>query len=182
MIWYVPLVGGDGVITIREQLEPDDEPAVLELFTACSDWFEAATGLPSGPGDVQGLFYALPDGATWDDKRLFVILAEDRLIGLVDVVLRYPDVRSCALGLFLVHPDDRRRGVGTAVARELLGQARTLGFDRVTEPVAAGLEPGDAFARSLGFTISTEAITPAANRIVHRDERPIQRATLQLHQ
>lgn len=61
VIWAVPT--GDGSVTVREQLEPDGEPAVLELFADCSDWFEATTGPPPGPSDVQSLFYALPEGA-----------------------------------------------------------------------------------------------------------------------
>lgn len=178
VIWTVQT--GDGSVTVREQLEPDDEPAVLELFADCSDWFEATTGLPSGPGDVQSLFYALPEGADIDDKRLFLVLSEDRVIGLVDAVLRYPDVRSVALGLFLVAPSHRRRGVGTAVAGELLSQARTLGFERVVAPVPAGLETGAAFTRSLGFEISADPVTPGGNRTVHPGERPIHRATLDL--
>lgn len=164
MIWSVPTRSGR--ITVREQLEPDDEPAVLALFAECADWFEAVTRLPSGPGDVQSLFYALPDGATFDDKRLLLLLDGDRVIGLVDAVLRYPDVRSVALGLFLVAPSHRRRGVGTAVARELLDQAKALGFERVTAPAAAALEPGAAFARSLGFEVSTEPVRPRIHRAV----------------
>ena len=35
---------------------------MLRLFADCDDWFQAATGHPSGPGDVQSLFYALPEG------------------------------------------------------------------------------------------------------------------------
>lgn len=178
MIWTVPT--RTGPVTVREQLEPSDEPAVIELFAASADWFEATTGLPSAPGDVQSLFYALPEGSSFDDKRLFVLLAEDRVIGLVDAVLRHPDVRSVALGSFLVAPTHRRHGVGTAVAGLLLDQARTLGFERVTAPVAAGLEPGMAFVRSLGFEISSEPVPPGGNRTVHPRESPIHRATLHL--
>jgi GNAT superfamily N-acetyltransferase len=178
MIWTVPTTAGP--VTVREQLEPQDEPGVLELFGECQDWFVAITGLPSGPGDVQSLFYALPEGKDFADKRLFLMLAVDRVIGLVDAVLRYPDVHSVGVGVFLVAPSHRRRGVGSAVAGLLLDQARTLGFERVTAPVAAGLEPGMAFARSLGFEIAAERVQPSGNRSAHPGERAVHRATLDL--
>jgi GNAT superfamily N-acetyltransferase len=141
---------------------------VLALFDECADWFEAMTGLPSGPGDVQSLFYALPDRAGFDDKRLYVVLARDRVIGLVDVVLRHPDVRSAAVGLFLVAPSHRRYGIGTAVAAELAEHARLLGFDRVSATIAADLEEGRAFTRSLGAEVSAEPIRPGVHRAVLR--------------
>lgn len=162
MIWTVHTSAGP--VTVREQLEPDDEPGVLALFAECADWFEATTGLPSGPSDVQSLFYALPDGASLDDKRLYLVLAADRVIGLVDVVLRYPDVRSAAIGAFLIAPSFRRQGVASAVAVELGDQAWSLGFERVTATVAADVEAGRAFAGALGAVVSPEPIRPGIHR------------------
>jgi GNAT superfamily N-acetyltransferase len=122
VIWTVR--GRDGVpVTVREQVEPDDQAGLLELFDACAEWFIDAFGHPSGPGDVQSLFYALPEGSTFEDKRLFVVHDAARVIGLVDAVLRHPDSRSCSVGVFLVHPEYRRRGLGTAIARVLAREA-----------------------------------------------------------
>lgn len=178
MIWSVPT--RDGTVTVREQIEPEDERAVLDLFASCADYFEAATGGPSAPGDVQSLFYALPEGASPDDKRLFLVLDGEHVIGLVDAVVGYPDARSVAVGLFLVHPGHRRRGVGAAVARHLMAHAADGGVDRVTATVAEELEPGESFLRSLDFEIAPRPAPPTGNRVVHRAERPVLRASRSL--
>ena len=100
----------DGV-TVREML-PEDEPGVAALFAACEDYFVAATGGPALPGDVQSLFYALPEGADFDQKRLSVMCRGADVVGLVDAVDRHPEVESCSVGVFLVAPGRGARGSG----------------------------------------------------------------------
>ena len=60
-------------LEVREFV-PEDEPGVRALFAAGEDYFVAATGSPSAPGDVQSLSYALPEGAEPDAKRLLVVI------------------------------------------------------------------------------------------------------------
>lgn len=151
MIWTVAT--DLGPVVVREQIEPDDEPGILELFASCDDWFEAVTGVPSGPGDVQSLFYALPEGASFEDKRLFTVRDGEKIIGLIDAVLGHPGRRDCAVGMFLVAPSHRRRGVGTAIARTMLTEARDLGVEQVTATDDEQWAPGNAFLRSLGFVV-----------------------------
>lgn len=71
------------------------------LFAAGEDYFVAATGGTSTPGDLQSLFYALPNGAEPDAKRLLVVVCDEVVIGLVDVVLDHPEPAAAAVGMFL---------------------------------------------------------------------------------
>ncbi|TDE10922.1 GNAT family N-acetyltransferase [Jiangella asiatica] len=177
MIWTVAT--DFGPVVVREQIEPDDEPGLLELFTACDDWFEAVTGGPSGPGDVQGLFYSLPEGASFEDKRLFTIRDGEKIVGLVDAVLGHPHRRAAAVGLFLVAPTHRGRGLARAVAKVLLDEAREAGLDEVTATSSTAWPAGDRFLAALGFDIGPET-TGAGNRTTWAGEPPVRRATLTL--
>lgn len=151
MIWTVRTTRGP--IVVREQIEPEDEAGLLELFDQCNDYFEVATGGPSAPGDVQSLFYALPDGASYDDKRLFTVRDGERIIGLVDAVMRYPTVTSCAIGMFLIAPSHRHQGIGTAVADVLIDELRQIAIDNVTASADDRLPESVEFLTSLGFTL-----------------------------
>ncbi|HZF90576.1 GNAT family N-acetyltransferase [Streptomyces sp.] len=151
---------------------PEDEPGVLELFAACEDWFVAATGQPSGPGDVQSMYYALPPGCAPERKRLLVLEAEGRVTGLVDAVLGHPDPQSCAVGCWLLAPHWRRRGIGGAVARALLSAAPAV--RRVTAVLPPGWAPGTAFARATGFRV---AGAPGVS-VGDRNAGPVERAAL----
>lgn len=159
MIWTVAT--DYGPIVVREQIEPDDEPGILELFAACDDWFEAVTGGPSGHGDVQSLFYSLPEGRSFEDKRLFTVRDGDKIVGLVDAVLGYPHRNAVAVGQFLVAPSHRGRGLGTAVASVLIAEARAAGLEEVTATAHDAWPAGRAFLRTLGFVIGPEGEPPA---------------------
>lgn len=177
VIWTVETTRGP--IVVREQIEPEDEAAILDLFDQCDDYFEAATGGPSAPGDVQSLFYALPDGASFDDKRLFTVRDGDRIIGLIDAVMRHPTVTSCAIGLFLVAPSHRRQGIGTAVAGVLIDELRELGVRQVTASAMDQVPSGPSFLTSLGFSIGDQSAS-TSNRRMWAGEATARRATLTL--
>lgn len=178
MIWTVHTKRGP--IVVREQIEPDDEPGILRVFEESNDYFEAVTGGPSGPGDVQSLFYSLPEGADLDDKRLLTMRADDQIIGVVDATLRYPTSRACTVGLFLITPAYRRRGVGAAVSGILLDLLRELQFDEVTASATEGWAPSSGFLQHLGFQIGDVQLASSGNRRTARNAAPVRRATLTL--
>lgn len=135
---------------ILRDFTPADEPEVLRLFADCDDWFQVATGHPSGPGDVQSLYYALPEGAAFEQKRLLVAQAEG-LIGFVDLVLDHPAPGEASIGFFLVPKDLRRWGIGTGMARALAER-----FPGVTRAHVRlhDFRPGTEFLRATGFVLN----------------------------
>ena len=172
---------GGGPVTVRE-MTPEDEPGVAALFAACEDYFAAATGNPALPADVQSLYYALPEGADPDQKRLLVMCRGESVVGLVDVVDRHPDVAGCSVGLFLVAPEARREGIGTHVARRLLEEAAGRGMRNVTATCPSEWEPGLGFLRSLGFEIGPPRDAPGGtvgNRLRRPEETGLCTALLQ---
>jgi GNAT superfamily N-acetyltransferase len=142
---------------LLRDLEPTDEAGVLALLDSCTDWYERQVGTLPSPGDVQSLYYVLPDGAAWEDKRLLVLTYQDTVIALVDLVRGWPEATDCTIGAFLVHADYQRLGVGGALARDLLRLAALDGVRRVRTQVPTDWRPGAGFLRALGFTIDTDA-------------------------
>ncbi|WP_130334502.1 GNAT family N-acetyltransferase [Streptomyces sp. BK022] len=142
-------VGLPGERVLLREPGPADEAALLRLFEECEDWFTAATGLPSAPGDVQSLYYALPEGADPGDKVLLLVERGGEVAGLVDAVRDWPGPGAVAVGLFLLAPWARGRGLGRAVAETLLGR----GASRVTATVPAGWKAGERFLERLGFAL-----------------------------
>ncbi|SDH37066.1 Acetyltransferase (GNAT) domain-containing protein [Lentzea fradiae] len=135
---------------ILRDFTPADEPEVLRLFADCDDWFQAATGHPSGPGDVQSLYYALPEGAAFEQKRLLVAQAEG-MIGFVDLVLDHPVPGEASVGFFLVPKDLRRWGIGTEMVKALAER-----FPAVTRVHVRlhDFRPGTEFLKATGFVLN----------------------------
>lgn len=163
---------------------PDDEPGVLALLQAATTYFEAATGLPSGPADLQSLYYSLPPGADWQDKRILVVTEDTGgpVVGVIDAILRFPAPDACAVGLFLLHPSLWGTRTGPAVAGALLERAAASGTARVTATVPVGWDRGRRFLTSLSFRFGDPAPhgPTTANRSTGPRERAVERAELVL--
>jgi GNAT superfamily N-acetyltransferase len=171
----------DGRRYAVREAEPDDEPGVLALFEAGAEYFEAATGLPSGPADLQSLYYGLPPGADWQDKRILVVTGEDGgVVGIVDAVLRFPAPDACAVGLFLLHPSLWGTRTGRAVAGALLEHVEASGLTRVTATVPADWDRGRRFLTALSFRFTGPAPhgPTTANRSTGPREPVVERAEL----
>ncbi|WUH92498.1 GNAT family N-acetyltransferase [Streptomyces sp. NBC_00433] len=170
---------GDRKVQIRD-LEPADEQDVLALFDGAEDWFTATTGQPAAPGDVQSLYYALPEGAAFQDKALIVITVDGRIVGVIDSVLRYPTPDGCSLGLFLIHPAYRRQGLGRLVASALLRELAAQDYTQVVASAVEGWQPGTGFLAELGFSFEAPRTPGNANRNLGPGERPVIPARLRL--
>ncbi|MFF7749980.1 GNAT family N-acetyltransferase [Streptomyces sp. NPDC007971] len=163
--WMIDVPGER--VMVREP-SPADEAPLLALFEECEDWFVAATGLPSGPGDVQSLFYSLPRGASPEDKVLLVLERDGVVAGLVDAVRDHPEPGAVAVGLFLLAPWARGRGLGRALAEGLLARAGEVSL--VTATVPAGWHSGARFLERLGFAL--DAAAPASTEVANRRAAP----------
>ncbi|HEX8864875.1 MAG TPA: GNAT family N-acetyltransferase [Lentzea sp.] len=136
-------------LTLRD-FTPADEPEVLRLFADCDDWFQAATGHPSGPGDVQSLFYALPEGAADEQKHLLVAEAQG-MIGFVDLVVDHPAPNHASIGFFLVPKDLRRWGIGREMARSITERYAHITHFHVR---LDDFQPGKEFLKAMGFALN----------------------------
>lgn len=136
-------------LTLRD-FTPANEPEVLRLFAGCDDWFQAATGHPSGPGHVQSLFYALPEGTRFEQKRLLVAEAQG-MIGFVDLVLDHPAQHEASIGFFLVPKDLRRWGIGREMVRALTQRYQSITKVHVD---LTDFQPGQEFLRAMGFALN----------------------------
>ncbi|MFJ8539428.1 GNAT family N-acetyltransferase [Streptomyces sp. NPDC093591] len=171
-----------GPLEVRP-LRPEDEPGVIRVMEACDDYLVTATGSPALPADVQSLYYALPDGADFEQKQLLVVCEGATVVGVVDAVEAHPDAATCSVGLFLLVPEVRREGLGTRVARHLLREAAARGLRRVTATCPESWTPGLAFLKSLGFDIQAgeeETAPTVGNRLRMSAERCLHTAVLDL--
>ncbi|MCL2317126.1 MAG: GNAT family N-acetyltransferase [Actinomycetia bacterium] len=143
-----------GEVGLRE-FALEDADAVLAILLAAEDYMLAATGYFPEGGDLQSLFYALPDGASLDAKRLLVITSGEAVVGVCDALVGWPAPDVLTTGLFMVGPGQARRGIATRAAAIGLGLARDGGFRSVRASCPRDWEPGQAFLARLGFTRAT---------------------------
>jgi GNAT superfamily N-acetyltransferase len=111
------------VVTLREVTgDPEEVAALQRIFESNEDFALRVTGHPPGPADAQSTLMFVPEGRSPDDKAVFGVWAGDELVGVLDLLLRYPDDETVYLGLLLIDRDRQGQGVGAAACRALEGE------------------------------------------------------------
>lgn len=143
---------GAGLLWRLRDLSPADVPEVQALMDASEDYFLTCFGLPPGPHEAEQEFEALPPGATRRKKRVVGVEGVDgRLLGVIDEVADWPRVGTLMLGLVLLRPEARGRGIGRAVLEARRVEWRQLGLTRVRVGVVAANVASLRFFERYGF-------------------------------
>jgi GNAT superfamily N-acetyltransferase len=107
-------------VTLRALAGEAREMADLQrVMEAAPGYAALVTGGPPGRADAQSTFTYLPDGKTYDDKFVYGIYLDDRMVGCVDLIRGYPDEATAFLGLVLISEPFQRRGLGSAAIRAI---------------------------------------------------------------
>ncbi|MCL2782316.1 MAG: GNAT family N-acetyltransferase [Actinomycetia bacterium] len=130
----------------------------------------AATGYFPEPGDLQSLFYVLPEGAAPDQKRILVITVDGVVVGLVDALIGWPTPGTGTSGLFLIHPSRQRRGIGAEALDAVQTRAREAGMRVLRATCPRGWSPGERFLAGHGFTRQPASRPVSMNRVTHANE------------
>ena len=148
----------DSPLTLRLLTGAPDEMAALQrVLAAAPAYFETITGLPPGNAEAQSTFTALPPGKSYDDKFLWGLYADERMIGCADVIRGYPVREKAIIGLLLLAEPWQRRGLGRAFA---LLVEQVIGGWREIETLRLGVVERNAgalsFWRKLGYVETGE--------------------------
>jgi ribosomal protein S18 acetylase RimI-like enzyme len=135
-------------------LEPSDRAGVAALFTRLSPESRRRRFLGPKPElSARELTYLTAVDHRWHEA----LAAIDRRDGSIVGVARYVGLgeRPAAADVAVAVADDlQRQGIGTALARCLVGRARVNGFDALTASTLWENRPARKMLRRLGFHAS----------------------------
>ena len=134
-----------------EAIDRAFEAEVLSLFRSCSGYFHMTEGQEAGPASVMEFFEERPPGSLPGEKHVFGVFVGNILAGVVDLVENYPQPGEWIIGLLLLHPDFRGRGLGKGVHEELVLLARAGGAGKMRIGVVEQNHEGLAFWSRLGY-------------------------------
>jgi ribosomal protein S18 acetylase RimI-like enzyme len=136
------------------RLRPDaDSAAVDALAQRCADYTLMLTGEPPSHDSSVDFFAAI---ASEDMLKLGVVDPAGTLAGLVDIARDHPAPGSWYIGLLLLDPAARGRGVGAAVMHGVREEAARAGATRLMLSVVAENERALKFWASRGFIVTRE--------------------------
>lgn len=139
-------------ITLRE-LDPDkDVEAVASLYNEIEEYVVFETGGPPTEATITEFFEGRPSSVPISQKLLLAIqTAENRDIGLVEIIRGYPESSDWYIGFFVLAPQYRTAGMGKTALDLVIASAAAEGAKRILLCVLEGNPRGRSFWEREGF-------------------------------
>jgi RimJ/RimL family protein N-acetyltransferase len=127
------------------------------------------TGAPAHPQDAHRAFSALPPNKTYEDKFLYGIYLEQRMIGCIDVIREFPSESTTHIGLLLIEESLHRRGYGQAAHALLEAVVKSwIQFRMLRIGVVRTNEIALEFWHQLGY-VETGEVRPYNHAPIHSE-------------
>jgi GNAT superfamily N-acetyltransferase len=150
------------------QVTAAEIPQVQAVFAASEDFAMLVDGFPAPPDEAEQLLAKIPPGSHPEDKAVMLVRLGTANIGVLDVVRDWPQRRVWMIGLLVLVPAARGRGVGARVLATVDRWAIESGAEKLRIAVAPANIRGLRFWRRHGFSpVEVSRSGP------HRLERPV---------
>lgn len=133
------------------ELTPSDLDALQSLLERGSDYFLLHEDRPPTATEARDDWDAVPSGTPRNHKHVIGLFGPE-LVGVVDVVRDWPRAGTWIIGLLLLDPAARRRGLGARTVSAIDAWAARSGADRLRIAVVLANAGGLKFWQALGFT------------------------------
>lgn len=133
-------------------LDEEHADPLGQLYERCADYFKLVIGAPPGPAEVQSAFTSLPEGKAYEDKHALALLDDGgTLFGHLELIRDYPVAEEWWIGLLLLAPSGRSRGLGSEIERACVEWLRRRDGRAVQLAVVEENKPALRFWRRLGY-------------------------------
>jgi ribosomal protein S18 acetylase RimI-like enzyme len=170
-----PFPGLPSLGLAAKRLDTCHEATVEQFCRRCNAFFTLITGESAGTDTARDLLVSRPPGVELIRKHVIGFERDGVLVAIVDLLESYPNEADWYVGLLLVSPDERARGVGTAVWTAVETWIRAVGGRQVRLIVQQQNPNAARFWRAVGFTAdgAVEQHLPARTNLCWRFEKPL---------
>ncbi len=134
------------------ELQPSHLEPLQRLFERCADFAMLVEGEGVSPSAARDTFEAAPPGRSLDDKFLYGLFDRaDNMVGVLEGMRHYPDEGAWWIGLLMLDPGVRGRGLGRALVDGFAEYARSEGAASIMLGVVEENLPAYRFWQGMGF-------------------------------
>lgn len=150
------------------RLEPNDEEVLQQLYEQCTDFAYLTDGHPPSPSAAREEFLAVPEGKSLQDKFMFGFFdVHNVLVGLIEAIRHYPDDRSWWVGLMMLTPQQRGKGLGSKFYKAFEGWVSAHKAQQVILSVIEENEQGFIFWKNIGFEVTRKTLPRQFGKKTH---------------
>jgi ribosomal protein S18 acetylase RimI-like enzyme len=146
------------------RLGTGQEAAVTTFCRQCSDFFTLVAGQSLTAETTRHLLESRPPGVEPAQKHLIGFKRGDEIVAIVDLLEGFPRNAEWYVGLLLLAPTERARGLGTAVWNAMESWLGAAGGRHIRLIVQEQNPAAAQFWRSRGFTASGKVEQVLATR------------------
>lgn len=143
-------MNGDAVL-IRPIEAARDGAAVRALFAAAADYVDLIEGRPPDAATLADFWQGAPPGADPAATLRLGLFEAGALAGVAELAFGFPEPADAYLGLMLLVPAARGRGLGRRLLAEVTAAARARGARRLLLAVAEANPRARTFWAREGF-------------------------------
>jgi RimJ/RimL family protein N-acetyltransferase len=121
------------------------------LLDAAPSYYMKIDGVPNA-GSAKELFEELPPNCTYDNKHVLLIEQEATAIGVIDLIIGYPDSKTAFIGLLVLDEKFQGKGLGLASYKLLEEYIAQFKISSIELGVNDTNDVGMAFWSKLSFT------------------------------
>jgi GNAT superfamily N-acetyltransferase len=156
--------------TVARLTGPADESRLQELLERCSDHYLLHEGWPTPEDAAAYELSAIPEGGDPSDLRVLALASETGdLVAVAQLMRNYPADGEWWIGMLVVAPSERGRGVGAELVEEVTRLVRAEGGGALHLAVSMKNPRGKSFWERLGF-LDTQKRSRVTARNGHVDE------------
>ncbi len=135
----------------------EEEESLQRLCESCSDYYEIVEGRAPQPDAAHEIITELPPDKDHKDKVVLGIYNQSSsLVGVMDLILDYPSKEIWMIGLLMIDPSERGKGLGKRVHEGLAKTASDLGAKTLRIGVAKDNHNAQHFWSALQYTTIKE--------------------------
>lgn len=146
-----------------------DLDKIQNVCNSCSDFYLLDKGVVADKDEAKNIINSLPNGKTFDDQFNFGIFNEsNNLIGLVHIIKDYPNLDVWMLGLMLIDPNERNKGLGMLVHNEIVNFIKNHKGNKIRIGVLKENKNALRFWRLAGYELEKEIEMDRDDNIVKK--------------
>lgn len=131
--------------------------SVASIMRASEDYYLTVQGAPAAPEEAEEFFTSVPPGYELKDLFPLGFYADGKMIGIGGVLRGWNAPNKSMVGLLVIEPAARRRGIGREAVALIEAMARGWpGMDRLRVGVVACNERAVRFWQAVGFVKTGE--------------------------
>ncbi len=147
----------------------DNLEEIQNLCNNCSDYYLLDKGIVADSDEAQKMLRAVPDGKSSNDLFILGVFNKyNSLIGVVHIIKDYPKLNVWMLGLLLIDPKERNKGLGRLIHNEIVDFVKNKNGNKIRIGVLEDNKSALKFWNSVGYKLEKETEMDRGNNRIKK--------------